>query len=213
MSKIALILKDISDIYVRDNFYRLQKYFNDSVFFDGDFDFYEIEIPEANTNFKIRHGLKFIPTDIILLAVYGDFNFYFKYQNFDRDFIYVHANGPCSLRFLAGKLTNKGRSAVNKNFPLVPPDTGGGGSTLITKSILLDGAAFTGTPKKLIVTFVGEGLTAFPGGIDYTIGFTGEDARNWSYESRDENGFTVNTHANTQPTGEVAAQCIEVGET
>lgn len=90
------------------------------------------------------------------------------------------------------------------------PNTAPGG--LEMKSLLLDGADFAGSPKKLSVLFVDEGLTDFAPGMQYSICVTGADSRNWSYESRSETGFTINTHSNTAFTGEVSVQCVEVGE-
>lgn len=128
---LELIFKDIEDKYVRENFFRVSKFLKDQVFFDGSFDFYEVDIPQANLNFAVRHGLKFIPTDVFFLAVDGDHNFYFKYQDFDRDFIYISANGPCVIRFIAGRLTDTGRAALKNKYPLVGPSTGGGSITSV----------------------------------------------------------------------------------
>lgn len=135
MSRIDLILKDIEDIYVRENFNRLKKFLNDSVFFEGDFDFYEVDIPSASVLFPIPHGLKFIPADIIFLSITGDHNAFFNYENFDRTNIYVTAPGPCIIRFIAGRLTDLGRSITKNKYPFVAPATagstggGGGGGT------------------------------------------------------------------------------------
>ena len=99
---LDLILKDISDKYIRENFFRLKKFLGGQVLFDGNFKFYEIVIDEVNPAFKIAHGLPFIPRDIIQLSVVGDYNYYFLYNDFDRENLYVFAAGPCRIRFLAG---------------------------------------------------------------------------------------------------------------
>lgn len=104
MTKLMLILKDISDVYIRDNFFRLQKFLEDQPVLNGGFTFFQVDIKQPSSNFAVAHGLKFVPTDIIFLAVDGNFNFYFKYQNFDKDNIYISAEGPCVLRFMAGKM-------------------------------------------------------------------------------------------------------------
>lgn len=124
---VDLILKDIQDPYVRENFFRLSNFVNQSIFFDGDFKFFEVDIKAADINFKIKHALTFVPTDIFFLAVTGDHNFYFKYQDFDRNFIYVSASGPCRIRFLAGRLSENARSVIKEKYPLVAPTGGGGG--------------------------------------------------------------------------------------
>lgn len=101
---IDLILKDIPDLYARENFFRLQRFVNSQVFFEGNFKLFDVEILSKQASFKIKHGLDFIPEDIISLSGDGDQNYYFRFQEFDRDFIYVTTNGPVRIRFLAGKL-------------------------------------------------------------------------------------------------------------
>jgi hypothetical protein len=118
---IDLILKDIADRYVRENFFRLKRFIDDQVFFEGNFKFFELEIKSQNLNYEFKHGLKFIPYDIIIVGVEGDHNFYFKYQDFTRDSIYISADGPVRLRFLAGKLTDKTDKQIQERYELVPP--------------------------------------------------------------------------------------------
>lgn len=119
---VDLILKDIDDPYVRENFFRLKNFFASQVFFDGDFKLFDVSIPAAATRFKIKHGLTFIPVDIITLSVSGDFNFYFRFQEFDRDNIYVTTDGPVRVRFLAGKLKDPIKNKLDTNpFPIVAP--------------------------------------------------------------------------------------------
>ena len=119
---LDLILKDIEDIYSRENFFRLRKFIAQQVLFDGDFTLFDITIPAKDAKFKIKHGLTFIPADIIILSTEGDYNFYFRYQDFDRDNIYVTANGPVRVRFLAGKLKDQVKNANQvANPPFVAP--------------------------------------------------------------------------------------------
>lgn len=101
---VDLILKDIDDPYVRENFFRLTNFLNNQVIFDGDFKIFDVTIPAQSEKYKIKHGLSFIPLDIISLSSSGDLNYFFRYQEFDRDNIYVSAHGPVRIRFLAGKL-------------------------------------------------------------------------------------------------------------
>lgn len=120
---IDLILKDFEDKYSQENFTRLKDFIDSQVLFAADFKFFDILIPSASTNFKILHGLTFIPADIILLSANGDQNFYFKYQFFDKEAMYVGATGPVRLRFLAGKLKDRLRTRGNSdsNLPFVAP--------------------------------------------------------------------------------------------
>lgn len=104
MASLSLILKDIVDVHVRQNFFRIQQFVNTQVLFQSDFKFFEVVISNPDTNFKVLHGLSFIPIDIIELSVQGDYNFYFKYSDFDKNYIYINASGACTLRFMAGRM-------------------------------------------------------------------------------------------------------------
>lgn len=119
---IELILKDIEDPHVRENFFRLSQFINRQVWFEGDFQLYDVTIPGEYDSFKVRHGLTFIPADIIPLAVEGNYNFYFKYKDFDTENMYIHAEGAVRIRFLAGKLKDQIRNKLTaKSLPFVAP--------------------------------------------------------------------------------------------
>lgn len=118
---LDLILKDISDPYIRENFFRLTKFLDSQVLFEGNFELFDISIPQADASFRIKHGLKFIPYDIVTLFVEGDFNYYFRYQEFDREFLYVTASGPVRLRFLAGRLKDKAGFESRGQFDFLTP--------------------------------------------------------------------------------------------
>lgn len=139
MSQINLILKDISDIYTRENFKRITSFLNDQVLFDGDFEFFEVDIPQAATKFPIKHGLTFIPSDIISLSIQGNQNVYFNYDSFDRLNIYATTAGPCVLRFLAGRLSNGAKSPIKGKYPAVPPSAGGGSGSISSITSLSPG--------------------------------------------------------------------------
>lgn len=117
--RIDLILKDIQDPQARENFDRLVKFVGKQQILDGDWKFFELDIPAGNTNLSYKHNLSFVPVDIILLNSIGDQNFRFKYSQFDRDNIYVEASGPVVLRFLAGRYPSYA-SGVSRNYPYVP---------------------------------------------------------------------------------------------
>lgn len=119
---IDLVLKDIPDVHVRENFFRLQRFINDQVLFDGDFKLFDVSIPKKILSFKVAHGLTFIPEDVIILSTVGDYNVYFRYQNFDKDNLYLTADGPVRIRFLAGKLKEQLQGGgATAPFPFVAP--------------------------------------------------------------------------------------------
>lgn len=125
MRNIELILKDIDDLYTRENFFRLKGFINSQVLFEGDFKLFDVDVPQAEAKFRVKHGLTFTPADIIPLAFEGNGNYYFRYQEFDRENIYLTTVGPTRLRFLAGKLKDpvigSNRDARNEAYPFVAP--------------------------------------------------------------------------------------------
>jgi hypothetical protein len=105
--KLDLNLKDIEDPIVRENFFRLKRFIEEQTILDGFFTFFEIDIPAAVTSKPVKHNLSFIPKDIVLLSITGDYNAYFNYNDFTSSHIYITAAGPCVIRFLVGTF-NKG---------------------------------------------------------------------------------------------------------
>lgn len=122
---IDLILKDVGDEYAKENFFRLKNFIDSQIFFEGDFKLFDISIPNRDLDYKLLHGLSYIPSDIIPVSGSGDFNYYFKFQQFDKRYIYISANGPVRIRFLAGKLKDNLQSsaiaAASSSFDFVAP--------------------------------------------------------------------------------------------
>lgn len=126
---VDLILKDIEDVYSRENFRRLLSFFNLTDLLNGEFKFFEVEISQANTIFALPHGLKFIPQDIIFVSVDGDHNFYFRYQEFDKTNMYIFVQGPCKLRFFAGAYKDPSYGRKVSDLTLIPPEGASGAAT------------------------------------------------------------------------------------
>lgn len=72
----------------------------------------------------------------------------------------------------------------------------------------IPGADFTGSPKKCVVTFI----TPYPS-TDYIILISGTDSRNYTYENKTINGFTINANASATIVGEVSWFTTFLGET
>lgn len=123
---LELILKDIVDERVRENFFRIQRFISENILLGTDFKFFEVDIPQASEAYAIPHNLKFAPKDIIALSSDGDYNFYFRSDLNDSKNIYVSTNGPVRLRFLAGRYKQTGRKTLkDSQKPFVPPHAGG----------------------------------------------------------------------------------------
>lgn len=133
--KLDLILKDIPDVYSRENFTRLLRYFKRIDLLDGDFEFFEIEINQSSTIIMIPHGLTFIPQDIWVTSVEGDYNFYPRYDLFDRTNIAIYVSGPCKLRFFAGAFKEQSYGRKVSAFPFVPPSVPTGTTISLTSEI------------------------------------------------------------------------------
>lgn len=116
-----LILKDIGDVYSRENFFRISNFFKSIIFSNSTFKVFNIDIKNANASFSVKHGFTFIPQDIIVTRIEGDFNFFFRYQEFDRENIYITADGPVRIKFLAGSFDTKIQTAFGETYTLVPP--------------------------------------------------------------------------------------------
>lgn len=101
---IDLILKDIKDEYVRENFVRIKSFVQDQAILRGEWVFFEIEFSQAQDNFEYPHNLGFQPKDIILLSIRSpdDASVIFHYDDFDRTNFNLTVSAACTIRFLAG---------------------------------------------------------------------------------------------------------------
>lgn len=103
MSFPKLLRKEIQDEYVQENFKRLMDYGNANPIDRSNFQFFSIEIPEAVSNFKYRHGLGFTPLDVIITNNKNNVNITFNYSSFDSNEISINASGATTLRCLIGR--------------------------------------------------------------------------------------------------------------
>lgn len=118
---LDLLLKDITDPYIRENFSRLLQFVQKSTILQGEFEFFDLDISKAETNFAFPHGMNFIPRDVLVLSAVGDQRFYFRYQEFDRTSLHVTTSGPVRIRFLAGAYKAPGYDKPASNYPFVAP--------------------------------------------------------------------------------------------
>ncbi len=102
MNKVDLILKDIADTYIRENFNRLVKYFMADNVRKADFKFFEIAFPAAASGVKYAHRLGYIPKDIIVTGITNQENVLFNYDDFDATNFNMDVTGACTVRFYAG---------------------------------------------------------------------------------------------------------------
>lgn len=97
-----LIVKNVEDRFIRENFVRLQRFLYDFPLFRGDWKFFEISFLGAVTNKAIPHGLDFVPTDIIQTRLVGPGTLTWDYDLFDRTKLVATTTGACSVRAFVG---------------------------------------------------------------------------------------------------------------
>lgn len=97
-----LILKDIEDQYVRENFFRILKHYQQFPLFRGEFVHFDLSFVGAVTNQKVLHSLKFKPTDVIQTRLLGPGNLTWVYSDFDDKNLVVTTTGACQVRAFIG---------------------------------------------------------------------------------------------------------------
>lgn len=96
-----LIVKEISDVYLRKNFQALYDYFQSENQLLG-FSFFDVSYAAATKNVKIAHGLNYIPADIVMTKLTGVGTVTFNNGLFDKINIDLTVDGACRIRFYAG---------------------------------------------------------------------------------------------------------------
>jgi hypothetical protein len=125
LSSIDLILKDVVDPYVRENFSRLARYIENQTILAGNWKFYLIEVKSAVLNQEFRHNLTFVPKDIILLSLDGNKNVDFRFDLFTKEHIIFSTQGPAVMRLLVGSYPDNVGFSL-RNLSQVP--VGGAGA-------------------------------------------------------------------------------------
>lgn len=98
-----LFRKEIEDEFAQENFKRLGDYANKFPLFRCNFQFVRVEVPGAVTNFRWKHGLGFVPLDVIIMHNLNNVNVTLNYSKFDSEFLDITASGATTLRCLVGR--------------------------------------------------------------------------------------------------------------
>lgn len=96
------ILKDLDNEYVRENFKRLNLFFQNESILKGSFKFFSLSFNGAVTNELIQHGLGFKPLDVIQTSVTGPGAITFNFSAFTKDAVSVTTTGACAVRAFIG---------------------------------------------------------------------------------------------------------------
>lgn len=104
---LNLIIHLVEDAYARENFQRISDFFKiqNHLF---NFKHFEIVFNQAETNFLFRHGLGFVPKDVIQTSVVGAGVLTWNYGLFDSQNLNITTTGACTVRFFVG--TYRGRA-------------------------------------------------------------------------------------------------------
>lgn len=97
----VLSVKEIEELYTRNNFKALVDYFAAQNQLLG-FSHMEYEATEAKANVKIAHGLGYIPKDIIMTKVVGAGTITFNYSLFDTTYLDVTFSAAARFRAFVG---------------------------------------------------------------------------------------------------------------
>lgn len=100
---LRLLIKEIKDQYIQNNFEWLQNYINEEDLLQSRFKAFDLDIVGAETNLKIVHGLNFQPLDIIQTFKTGSGSVTFNYDKFDSVNLDITTTGACRVRFFAGR--------------------------------------------------------------------------------------------------------------
>ena len=148
----ALAVKEIQDVYLRQNFQNLSDYFsaqNQLI----NFNFFEIVFTKATDNYKLAHNLTFAPLDILLSQLTGSGSVSFNIGLSDDTYLNISCSDACRVRFYVGKFWNlitSTPSAPTDVFYFSPAVAASSSSSLAQKTItaakynvaITDGAIF-----------------------------------------------------------------------
>jgi hypothetical protein len=98
---LKLLLREIADTYVRENFSRILDYARQNRHLDG-FKHFEIVAEQAVTNLKIPHNLGFQPKDVLPTWKTGAGDITWNYDQFDRSTLDITTTGPVVVRAFIG---------------------------------------------------------------------------------------------------------------
>lgn len=99
----GLFKKEIADTFVQENFKRINDYFRAEAITRAGFEFLEIVLPAAVTNFRFPHSLGYQPKDVVLMHNLDNAVVTFNYRLFDKTMLDITSAGATTLRILVGR--------------------------------------------------------------------------------------------------------------
>lgn len=169
-----LLIKEIQDLYLRQNFTQLVNYFaNQNQLLN--FSFYELNITAATTsNQTMAHSLGIVPKDLIVCQATGTGSVQFLFGLFTSTSITYTATGPCRVRFFLGTYfgdTSQVQAQKTDTQTVYPnPATS---STATATSIVKTTGNYTmlGTEKLILAKSAGQAQITLPS-VATSAGYT-----------------------------------------
>lgn len=96
-------IDDIQDPVVRENFQKLENETVNSLFPNSRWRFIELVFTGAVTGYQFRHGLGFVPKDVIETSRIGAGSLTWNYSSFTSSIISITTTGAVTVRALVGK--------------------------------------------------------------------------------------------------------------
>jgi len=102
---IKLIVKDITDVWIRKAFQDVQNFLNTQALLLCGFTFLEINETSTTPQVEVpaKHNLGAIPKDVILTSSVGTGAITFHYDLFTKDNIIYSTTGPVTIRAFIGR--------------------------------------------------------------------------------------------------------------
>ncbi len=100
--KLTLLIRDIADRYVRENFQAIDRHLRGQKILSPNWEFVKINVTVAVTNFKIKHGLGAVPKDVLQTSLVGAGSLTWNYNLFTTEYLDVTTTGACTARAFIG---------------------------------------------------------------------------------------------------------------
>lgn len=105
MINFRLIYETVVDGVVRDALKAINDFLVSLDILKPDFRYYTFTFDSAVTNFRVPHGLKKTPTDLVQTFVSGGVTVTWHYDDFTNTDIYVTTSAACTVRYFLGRFS------------------------------------------------------------------------------------------------------------
>jgi hypothetical protein len=101
---IFLDSEKIGDPYARENLEKISEILNSNPLIRGDFKSFEFTVTQTGSIIKVRHNLRYTPTDVFVSWVTNDSTIVLKYDQIDDEFLAFTSSQECRLRLIIGRI-------------------------------------------------------------------------------------------------------------